>query len=310
MAEIVISEFMDQAAVDDLAADYDVLYDRALFGQPAELAAALNEARALIVRNRTEVRGPVLDAAERLQAIGRLGVGLDNIDLEICAQRGIQVLPARGANDVSVAEYVIAVALILLRGVFFATTDVLRGDWPRERLIGREIAGKHMALVGYGSIARVVATKARALEMTVSAYDPHLPADDPAWADVARATDLAQLLATADIVSLHLPLLPETRGLIDRRTLAAMQPGAILINAARGGIVDETALCDALRANRLGGAALDVFEHEPLGADPAAKFADLPNLILTPHIAGPTAESNVRVSAVTAANVRRALEGG
>jgi (S)-sulfolactate dehydrogenase len=309
VAEIVISEFMEQAAVDDLSGEYDVLYEPTLFERPDELCALLPPARALIVRNRTEVRGAVLAAGERLEAIGRLGVGLDNIDVASCAARGIAVLPASGANDVSVAEYVIATAMLLLRGAWFVTAEVLRGAWPRERLIGHEIAGRQLGLVGYGSIARVVARKARGLDMTVAAYDPYVRKGEPAWHGIRYCQTLAQLMASADVVSVHVPLLPATRGLIDAAALAAMKPGAILINAARGGIVDETAVVEALRAGRLAGAALDVFAAEPLTAEAASRFEQVPNLILTPHIAGRTAECDIRVSTLTAANVRRALGG-
>ncbi len=310
MAEIVISEFMEPAAVDGLAADFDLRYDPTLFERPDELGALLAPARALIVRNRTQVRGALLAAGRQLEAIGRLGVGLDNIDVEACRARGIQVLPATGANDASVAEYVIATAMLLLRGAYFASAEVLRGDWPRERLIGRELAGKRLGVVGFGSIGRVVAAKARALDMLVSACDPNVPKGDRAWLGASYAPSLEALLESSDILSLHLPLLPSTRGLIDAEAIAAMKPGALLINAARGGIVDEAALAEALRAGRIGGAALDVFADEPLTAEAAQRFAGLSNLILTPHIAGRTEECDLRVSAVTAANVRRALEAG
>jgi len=309
VAEIVISEFMEQAAVDHLAAGFDVLYDPNLFERTDDLCAALAPARALIVRNRTEVRDAVLAAGARLEAVGRLGVGLDNIDVEACAARGIAVLPATGANDVSVAEYVLATTMTLLRRAYASSTLVLQGDWPRERLIGHEIAGKQLGLVGFGSIARVVAAKARALDMVVSAYDPYVRKGEPSWLGVRYCASLEQLLAPADVVSVHVPLLPATRGMIDAEALAAMKRGALLINAARGGIVSEMALVEALRAGHLGGAALDVFEEEPLTAEGAQRFAGVPNLILTPHIAGRTAECDVRVSAVVAARVREALAG-
>jgi (S)-sulfolactate dehydrogenase len=309
VAEIVISEMMEQAAVDDLAADFDVLYDPTLFEREAALRAALAAARALIVRNRTEVRDAVLAAGTRLEAVGRLGVGLDNIDLEACAARAIRVLPATGANVVSVAEYVLATMLILLRGAYLSNAEVLSGAWPRERMVGHEIAGKQLALVGFGAIARAVAVRARALGMLVSAYDPHVPKGEPAWHGILYCPSLEQLLAPADVVSVHVPLLPATRGLIGAAALALLQPEAVLINTARGGIVDEAALADALKAGRLAGAALDVFEEEPLSAAAAQRFAGVPNLILTPHIAGRTVECDIRVSAVVADAVRRVLGG-
>jgi (S)-sulfolactate dehydrogenase len=303
--DIVISEFMDEAAVRDLA-PRDVLYDPALADRPEDLRAAVADARALIVRNRTEVREVLLEAAPRLRVVGRLGVGLDNIDVRACAARGVTVCPATGANDVSVAEYVIAAALILLRGAYFASPEVAAGAWPRNRLIGREIAGKRLGLVGFGGIARETAKRAAALGMNVAAYDPYVPGDSPAFAGASRL-DLDALLGSADVLSLHVPLTPETRHMIDAGALARMKPDAVLVNAARGGVVDEPALAAALRAGRLAGAALDVFETEPLGADRGALFAGLANVILTPHVAGVTVESNVRVSRVTVENVLRHL---
>ncbi len=309
MPDIVISEFMDQAAVDGLAADFEVLYDPGLVDRPNDLLAALGEARGLVVRNRTQVRGVLLEAAPALRVVGRLGVGLDNIDLQACRARNIEVCPATGANDRSVAEYVITTALILLRGSYAAAAEVVEGSWPRQSCIGREISGKRLGLIGFGGIARQTADRARALGMAVAAHDPFLAAGDPAWDGIERL-DMADLLAGADVISAHVPLTEATRGLIGAEAIAAMKKGAILINTARGGIVDEAALATALRDGHLGGAALDVFATEPLSGEAGRQFAGVPNLILTPHIAGVTGESNVRVSALTADNVRRVLEAG
>ncbi len=308
MSEIVISEFMDQAAIDRSFAGRDVLYDPKLVDQPERLLAAVADCRALIVRNRTQVRGALLAQAARLQVVGRLGVGLDNIDVEACAARAIKVYPATGANDLAVAEYVVTAALMLLRRAWFATERVAAGTWPRMDLIGREGAGKRLGLVGFGAIARLTAHKAAALDFQVAAYDPFLPAEHAAWAGVERLA-LEELLGSCDVISLHTPLTAQTRRMIDAAALARMKPTAILINAARGGIVDEAALIAALKSGGLAGAALDVFENEPLDAATGAAFGGLPNLILTPHIAGVTEESNVRVSDVTARAVRAALDG-
>lgn len=306
MPDIVISEFMDEAAIRASFAGRDVLYDPKLVDDPARLAAAVRDARALIVRNRTQVRGALLEAAAKLTVVGRLGVGLDNIDVPACEARGIAVYPASGANDLSVAEYVITAALMLLRRAWLASARVAAGEWPRTELMGRELAGKRLGLVGYGAIARVTGRMARDLGMTVAAYDPLLPTDHPAWADALRQP-LTDLLTSSDVVSLHVPLTGATRNMLDARAIANMRRGAILINAARGGVVDEAALCAALRSGHLAGAALDVFAREPVDAASGAMFADVPNLILTPHIAGVTDESNVRVSAVTAEAVARHL---
>ena len=308
--DIVITEFMDEAAVDTLKARYATLYDPDLVDRPAELEALAANCRALVVRNRTQVRGTLLAAAAKLEAVGRLGVGLDNIDTEACRKRSIAVLPATGANDVSVAEYVIASAMILLRGAYHVTGKVSAGQWPRNALInGREISGKTMGLVGFGAIARETATRAKALGMTVAAYDPFVAADHPAWTSLGVApASLDTIMGGSDVISLHVPLTDDTRNMIDSMALDLMKPGAILINAARGGVVDEPALARALKAGQIGGAALDVFDTEPLKADAGHVFDGCPNLILTPHIAGVTAESNVRVSSVTATNVLRVLD--
>ena len=308
MAEIIITEFIDQSAVDDLSADFDVVYDPQLVDQPERLLSLVGEAPALIVRNRTQVRGALLEAATALKVVGRLGVGLDNIDISACAARGITVCPATGANNVSVAEYVVTTMTTLLRRPAYSVTEaVLAGAWPRTEAIGREASGKVLGLVGFGAIGRDVARRAAPLGVTVTAHDPLLQADDPAWA-MAESKSLDTLIAESDVISLHVPLTDETHHLLDAAAIARMKPGAIVINAARGGVVDEVALAEALKEGRLGGGALDVFETEPVTAESGTHLANVPNLILTPHIAGLTDEANLRTSDMTAANVRRVLE--
>ncbi len=307
MPEIVISEFMDDGGVGRLSERYSTLYDPELVDRTAALAEALLEARALVVRNRTKVTRALLAGAPALSCVGRLGVGLDNIDLEACRHRAVAVYPATGANDVAVAEYVVTAALALLRGSYAASGDVVAGDWPRQRLIGREVAGKRLGLIGFGGTARQTAERAKALGMSIGAFDPYLPKADLAWAAVVRL-EIGTLLETSDVISLHVPLTETTRHLINAKAIARMRPGAVIVNSSRGGVVDETALCMALREGRIGGAALDVFETEPLTVEAGAAFAGVPNLILTPHIAGVTEESNVRVSRVTADKVLSHLE--
>ena len=173
-------------------------------------------------------------------------------------------------------------------------------------LIGKEVSGKCMGLIGYGSIARETASRAAALGMNIIAYDPYLPKNDPAW-KTAQPVELTELLKFADVISLHVPLIDETRHMINKKSLEAMKPEAVLINAARGGIVDEAALVTAIKNQQLAGAALDVFENEPLDSNHGLLFKDVQNLILTPHIAGVTKESNVRVSRLTIQNVLNKL---
>ncbi len=307
---ILITEFMDEGAI-ELLADHDVSVEPKLYADRSALLAAVAEVDALIVRNQTRVDAEIIDAAPRLRAVGRLGVGFDNIDVDACSARNIAVLPATGANAVSVAEYVIATAMTLVRGSLSSSSAVAAGEWPRVQLSGGgEISGRTIGLVGFGTIAQAVAIRAAAMGMTVAAYDPLRPAVDPAWQQAERVEDLDTLLSMADVISLHVPLTSETRDLIDEAALSRMKPAAVLINTARGGIVDEPALVAALKAGRIAGAALDVFAIEPLDVDVALLFRGVPNIILTPHVAGVTAESNVRVSTVTAQNVLRILEGG
>jgi len=304
---IVISEFMDQRAVALLASRFDVHYDNTLVDRTDELARALSTADGLIVRNRTQVDATLLESAPRLAVVGRLGVGLDNIDVPACDARNIVVIPAIGANAQAVAEYVIATAMLLLRGVYESTQAVARGEWPRAALSnGRELDGKTLGLIGFGSIGRLTGRLARALGMRVIAFDANVPASAAVWAvEATTAMPFDAVLANADVVSLHVPLTPETRNLIDAENITKLKSDAILINTARGGVVDEAAVAAALRAGKLGGAALDVFAGEPLEA--GSPLADCPRLLLTPHIAGVTRESNVRVSMLIAEKVAAAL---
>lgn len=308
--KILISEFMDAPAVASLQERFEVDYRPKLVDEPAALAAALPSADAWIVRNRTQVRGELLQAAGRVRVVGRLGVGLDNIDVPACEARGIEVIPATGANAESVAEYVVTAALVLLRGAYFSTRAVEAGTWPRQTLSqGREAAGKVIGIVGFGSIGRLTARKAGAIGMKVVGFDAMLPASDGAWREAGVAPrSLEELLAESDVVSLHVPLTPQTRGLLDERRLRMIKRDAVLVNTARGGLVDEGVLASMLRDGRLGGAALDVFDNEPLPTGSALTGA--PRLILTPHIAGVTVESNERVSSLIAQKVAAALERG
>ena len=308
MADVVISEFMDKEAADLLKAEYDVHWDRGLFAKRSELFEHVADARALVVRNGTQVDAELLTAAPKLQVVARMGVGLDNFDLDACKDRGVEVRPSVGANAISVAEYVIATAMILLRRqALRSTATLVAGEWPREKLAdGVELAGRTMGIVGFGSIGQVSGAKARAMGMEVIAYDAVLPADAPAWSG-ARRVDLDTLISEADVISLHCPLLPETRDLIGAAEFARMKPGAVLINSARGGIVNEADCAAALRAGQIAGAALDTFTSEPITKEIGALFEGLDNVILTPHVSGVTLESNKRIGMAAVDTVRRVL---
>jgi (S)-sulfolactate dehydrogenase len=307
MARVVITYFLAAGAGALLGAPHDVLYDATLVDKPTRLHAEVAGADAIVVRNRTQVRGELLAALAKCRVIGRLGVGLDNIDVPGCEVRGIEVVPATGANALSVAEYVIASAMLLLRGAYQSSAEVTAGRWPRTALSsGREIGGKTLGLVGFGSIGQLTARLAQGIGMQVIAHDAMLDKVDPVFVKTGVAcVGLDALTARADVVSLHVPLVTSTRNLFDAARIATMKAGAVLINSARGGVVDEAALVAALRSGRLGGAALDVFETEPVPA--GSVFADCPNLLLTPHIAGLSGESNERVSSLIAQRVLQAL---
>jgi (S)-sulfolactate dehydrogenase len=300
---VVISEFMAPEGVARLAGRVTLVADATLVADRARLLAAVADADALIVRNRTEVDVELLDAAPRLRVVGRLGVGTDNLALDALAARGVAVHLASGANAVSVAEHVIGAILVLSRPAFRATDQVVAGTWPRESLIGRELAGRTLGLLGFGATARAVAARARAFGMPVMTSDPMVTDAGPQ----VQLVGLDELLASSDALSVHAPLLDTTRGLIGAEAIARMPAGAVVVDTSRGGIVVHDAVIAALRSGHLAGAAFDVFEEEPLTAALAQRYAGVPGLLLTPHLAGVTHESNVRVSEVIADAVAAAL---
>ena len=310
MARIIICEFMDERAVAQLAAVHDVFYDAALQKDAPRLLQEAANCDALIVRNLTQVRGDLLaslKASGRCKVVGRLGVGLDNIDVPGCEAAGMAVIPATGANALSVAEYVITSALLLLRGAYMCSAGVASGKWPRAAVSnGREIAGQTLGVIGFGSIGQLTAQKAKAMGMNVIAFDAMLPAGAAIFAqNGVMQVALDDLIKQADVVTLHVPLVDGTRGLFNAARIASMKPGAVLINTSRGHILDVAAVASALRSGQLGGAAIDVFDVEPMPAN--ADFQDCPNLLLTPHISGLSFQSNERVSFMIAEKVLERL---
>lgn len=309
MTDIVITEFIDQGALERLKSEFDVRYDVDLWNQPEAIAEALQGVPGLIVRNQTQVRGVVLEKADALKCVGRLGVGLDNIDTDACAAKGIEVFPATGANSDSVAELAMGGLYVLFRRSYQATDEVIAGGWPRMRLLGREIAGKTLAIIGFGSIGKALAWRAKGVGMKVTAWDPYIDINDAIWGEhgVEPYADLEAAVAAADAVSVHVPLNDETRDMFDAAMIAKMKPDAVLFNLARGGIVNEADLVAALKAETIGGAFLDTFDVEPLTADNV--FKDVPNLLLTPHVGARTVEADDRVCNMIADAVADCLRG-
>jgi D-3-phosphoglycerate dehydrogenase len=284
---------------------FDVVVQPGLKGDA--LADAIATADAVLVRSATKITADSLKRAERLRVIGRAGVGVDTIDLDAATARGIAVLTAPSGNTIAAAELTLALLLALVRRVPAADRSMKAGEWDRKGFSGTELHGKVLGLVGAGRIGSTVAQRARAFDMRVMAYDPFLSADQAQRLGVQLA-ELDELLREADVISLHLPLTDATRGLIGAARLAIMKPTAVLLNVARGGIADETALVEALKAGRLAGAALDVFEKEPLPADHPLR--SLENVVLTPHLGASTAEAQHEVALEIARAVRAALLEG
>jgi D-3-phosphoglycerate dehydrogenase len=268
------------------------------------LASALAGASGLIVRSRTQVDAELIDGTDSLEVIGRAGVGVDNIDMEAATRRGIAVLNAPAANTYSTAELAFALLLATARNIPAADATVRAGEWKRKALQGSQLFGKTIGVVGAGRIGAEMVRRARAFGMRVLAFDPYVPAERANELGLALVS-LEKLLESSDIVTVHVPLTEENRGLIGAEQIARMPDGAILINAARGGLVDETALAEALVSGKLGGAGLDVYEREPLPADSPLRQA--PNLVFTPHIGASTDEAQAEVSRQIAVAVRDAL---
>jgi D-3-phosphoglycerate dehydrogenase len=306
---IVVTEMLAPPGPELLeASGRPVKLDPTLWRDLARLQALLDEAEALIVRNQTHVTEQVLDAAPRLRVVGRLGVGLDNIDLAAARARGITVTSARNANAIAVAEYVLAAMLHIARNLAAADASVRAGKWDRVQFGGTELWGRTLGLVGVGKIGRRVAKRAQSFGMTVIGYDPLVGPYDfaPAEQEITLVP-LDELLARADVVSLHVPLLPATRHLINAERLSQMRPHAVLINTSRGGIVDEVALLDALTGGGLYRAVLAVSEFEPLPAESPLRSCEA--VILTPHVAGLTAEAQERTSRLVISDGLRVLSG-
>lgn len=272
-----------------------------------DFETALATADALIVRSATRVTRGMLAQAPSLKAVGRAGVGVDNIDLPAATRRGIAVFNAPGGNTIAAAELTMALLISVARRIPAAEASVRRGEWNRAAFKGVELRGKTQGLIGAGRIGGEVAIRCQAFGMEVIAYDPYLSPTRADELDVELA-GLDDVISRADFVSLHVPLTDETRGIIGEEILAKMKPTAFVVNASRGGVVDEVALAKALHEGGIAGAALDVYEEEPLAAD--SPLRDAPNLVLTPHLGASTEEAQVGVATEVAQKIRLLLETG
>jgi len=304
-ARILIADKLARRAGEILqAADHEVVVRTGL--SEAELCDAVKGFDALLVRSAVQVTKPILEAADVLKVIGRAGTGVDNIDVPAATAKGVLVMNVPGGNTVTAAEHTIALMFALARNVPQGDASLRRGEWERSRYTGTEITGKTLGVLGFGKIGQVVADRAIGLKMKVVAFDPLVPSFVMESAGV-EPVSFDDLLARADIVTVHIPGGAGTKGMLGREALARCRKGALVINCARGGIVDEAALAEALQSGHLGGAAVDVFSKEPPTDNP---LLALPNVVLTPHLGASTHEAQVRVAIAIAEQVRDFLATG
>ncbi len=272
----------------------------------AEVCEHISDCDAVIVRSATSIRGAVLDAATQLKVIGRAGIGVDNIDVECATEKGIVVLNTPDANATTTAELAIAHMMSLCRHLPVADKSVRGGGWERSKFMGAELSGKTLGIIGFGTIGRIVASRGLGLKMDVIAHDPFV-APEVFEECCVRPKEIEDLLREADIISLHCPLIEKTRGLINAERIALMKPGSRLLNCARGGLIDETALYDALQSGHLAGAALDVFSSEPPKDSP---LLNLDNVVFTPHLGASTEEAQIAVGVEIAKQIAIFLQRG
>jgi len=300
---VLVAEELAPSALAVLSEDFDV---RQVDGADrAALLPALTDADAVIVRSATQIDAEALAAADRLKVVARAGVGLDNVDVAAATTKGVLVVNAPTSNIVSAAEHAIALLLAVARRVPQATTSLKSAEWKRSKFTGVEITDKTMGVVGLGRIGVLVAQRMSAFGVRLLAYDPYIPASRAAQLGV-RLVPLDELLRDSDFISIHLPKTPETIGLIGERELAMVKPGAIIVNAARGGLVDEHALAQALKEGRVGGAGIDVYASEPCTDSPLFGFD---NVVATPHLGASTVEAQDKAGLAVARSVKLALQG-
>ena len=295
MINILITEFIDPEALKILSKDFNVIYKKDIWENSDYLKKEINKFDGIIVRNKTNLNQSILEKAANLKYIGRLGVGLDNIDTEYCKKNNIFVQPATGMNADSVAEYVISSSLSLLKKTKLINEKTQSGQWPRTSITTNELKGKTLGLIGFGDIAKKVLKLINAFEVTTIAFDPFITSQEMEEYNVKKVT-FENILSLADIISIHVPLNNETKYLFDKKIFQKMNNKPIIINSSRGGIINEIDLLEAYKNNYVSGFALDVYEHEPVNKIFLKNITNDMNCILSPHIAGVTEEANTRVS--------------
>jgi D-3-phosphoglycerate dehydrogenase len=307
MPDILISEDIRGSAVDSLTQRFDVVRMPDLWRDPAGLTKEIANVRGLIIRNQTQITADLLNHATSLVVLGRAGVGLDNVDVTACEKAGVIVTSTPEQSTISVAELAMGMMISLARHIPAGDIDTKGGNWNRQRFLGSELHGKHFGIIGAGKIGLATARRAQAFGMRILAHDPFVSRDNVFLAELgAELVTFQELLTRADVVSCHLPATPNTFRMLNATAFANMKPSAFFINTSRGEVVDEAALLDSLKSNRIAGAALDVRETEP---PIAGELERLPNILLTPHIAALTREAQARVTRAICDDVGRVLDG-
>lgn len=307
MPKVLVSDSLAQQGLDILeqARGLEVEYRPGL--EPAELLEAVADAEGLVIRSGTQVTAEVIERAEKLRVIGRAGIGVDNVDLAAATARGIAVVNTPEGNNITTAEHAIALIVSLARHVPQATASMKEGRWEKKKFTGLELYNRTLGVIGLGNIGRIVAMRGQGLGLKVIASDPHISVEAAGRLDV-ELVDLDTLFERADIITVHVPRTKETTGLLGREAFKKTKPGVLVVNAARGGIVDEIALLEALDDGRVAGAALDVFETEPVAPDhPLVKHE---RVICTPHLGASTEQAQVNVAVAVAEQVRDFLLAG
>ncbi len=302
--KVLVTEKLADSGVELLQKEFET--DVLLGLSPEELKEKIGEYDGLIIRSATRVTEDVISAADNLKAIGRAGIGVDNIDIEAATKRGVVVANAPESNTVAAAEHTLGLMLAAARRIPAADVSLKGGEWKRSAFKGVEVSGKTLGLIGLGHVGAIVARGAAGMGMRVLAYDPYVSEDRMRSMNVDRAESMDEVFENSDFVSLHVPRTPQTMGLVNEATLAKMKSTAYLINVARGGIVDETDLYNALKEGEISGAALDVFAEEPTTESP---IFSLPNVVVTPHLGASTAEAQDRAGVTAAEQGAIALRG-
>lgn len=299
-----INDPLDKQATEKLASLSNIQLTSQHY-EKEELIKLMPEIEVLVVRSATKVTADIIEAGTKLKIIGRAGTGLDNIDVKVAEAKGIKVINTPGANSISVAELTIGLMIACSRHIARGTIDLKNGKWTKKELEGHELYKRTVGIIGFGNIGREVAKRLLAFDMNVLAYDPIVKETDMN----VKLVDLDTLISNSDYITIHVPLTPETKNLINKDTISKMKDGVIIINAARGGIVDESALYEALLSGKIYAAGLDVFEVEPPTDELRQKLLSLPNVVATPHVGASTFEAQERVGMLLVERLIKEIAG-